>query len=325
MVFRESCVWDRNRSASSIGNELPYGHPYDTPPANAAVALCLRAVKPELFALGAILLWSSLATLSVALAHVPPFLLTGLSLLGGSLIAFPLSRMRLCAFKVSVPTLLLGIYGLFGYHFLLFVGLRYAPPVEANLINYLWPLGIVVMSPLFLPAFRLRPGHYVAAVLGFGGAAIAILGSAQVGVPSAAFNVGYLCAFASAFVWSSYSLLTRRFGNFPSAAVGTFALVSGVLSLVCHMAFEATVMLSKGDWLLIGIMALGPLGGAFYLWDAAMKQGDPRRIGLIAFVTPLLSTSMLMAYRGQPMQASIALAVLMIVGAAVLGHAASRR
>ena len=325
MVFRESCVWDRNRSASSIGNELPYGHPYDTPPANAAVALCLRAVKPELFALGAILLWSSLATLSVALAHVPPFLLTGLSLLGGSLIAFPLSRMRLCAFKVSARTLLLGIYGLFGYHFLLFVGLRYAPPVEANLINYLWPLGIVVMSPLFLPAFRLRPGHYVAAVLGFGGAAIAILGSAQVGVPSAAFNVGYLCAFASAFVWSSYSLLTRRFGNFPSAAVGTFALVSGVLSLVCHMAFEATVMLSKGDWLLIGIMALGPLGGAFYLWDAAMKHGDPRRIGLIAFVTPLLSTSMLMAYRGQPMQASIALAVLMIMGAAVLGHVASRR
>jgi drug/metabolite transporter (DMT)-like permease len=285
----------------------------------------LRAVKPELLALGAILLWSSLATLSVALAHVPPFLLTGLSLLGGSLIAFPLARMQFCAFKVPVRTLLLGIYGLFGYHFLLFVGLRYAPPVEANLINYLWPLGIVIMAPLFLPAFRLRPGHYVAAVLGFAGAAVAILGSTQTAATSAAFNIGYLCAFASAFVWSSYSLLTRRFGNFPSAAVGTCSLVSGLLSLVCHIAFETTVTLSRADWLLIGITALGPLGGAFYLWDAAMKRGDPRRIGVLAFVTPLLSTSMLMGYRGQPMQASVALAVVMIAGAAVLGHAASRK
>lgn len=282
-------------------------------------------MKPELLALGAILLWSSLATLSVALSHVPPFLLTGLGLLGGSLIAFPLSRMKFSAFRVSGRTLLLGVYGLFGYHFLLFVGLRYAPPVEANLINYLWPLGIVVMSPLFLPGVRLRPGHYVASLLGFGGAAVAILGSAGTVAASGSFGIGYLCAFASAFVWSSYSLLTRRFGNFPNAAVGTFAFVSGWLSLVCHVAFEAAAVLTPTDWLLIGAMALGPLGGAFYLWDAAMKHGDPRRIGLLAFITPLLSTSMLMGYRGQTLQPGIALAVVMIVGAAVLGHAASRK
>ena len=83
--------------------------------------------------------------------------------------------------------------------------------------------------------------------------------------------------------------------------------------------------MTSGDWLLVGIMALGPLGGAFYLWDAAMKHGDPRRIGLLAFVTPLLSTSLLMGYRGQPLQPSIALAVVMIVGAAVLGHVAGRK
>lgn len=282
-------------------------------------------MKPELLALGAILLWSSLATLSVALSHVPPFLLTGLSLVGGSLLAFPLAGLRLSAFRVSGRTLLIGVYGLFGYHFLLFVGLRHAPPVEANLINYLWPLGIVVMAPLFLPAFRLRAGHYLAAVLGFAGAAVAILGSAPNEAKGAAPNIGYLCAFASAFVWSSYSLLTRRFGNFPSAAVGTFALVSGLLSLVCHAVFESPVVLSRADVLLLAVLALGPLGGAFYLWDAAMKRGDPRRIGLLSFITPLLSTSLLLTYRGQPLQASSVLAVVMIVGAALLGHWASRR
>ena len=81
-------------------------------------------------ALAAIALWGALATLGVSLAHVPPFLLTGLSLLIGSLIALPLSGFRLSAWKVPLPTLALGVYGLFIYHFLFFLALRYAPPAR---------------------------------------------------------------------------------------------------------------------------------------------------------------------------------------------------
>jgi drug/metabolite transporter (DMT)-like permease len=51
----------------------------------------------------------------------------------------------------TASTLLLGVYGLFGYHFLLFLALRSAPPLEANLVNYLWPLLIVVLAPVLLP------------------------------------------------------------------------------------------------------------------------------------------------------------------------------
>ena len=103
-------------------------------------------MNPTLFALGAIALWSTLATLGLALAHVPPFLLTGLSLLIGSLIALPLSRFDMRQWRVPLRTLALGVYGLFGFHFLLFMALRNAPPVEANLVNYLWPLLMVVLA-----------------------------------------------------------------------------------------------------------------------------------------------------------------------------------
>jgi hypothetical protein len=57
-----------------------------------------------LLALGAIVLWGSLATLGVALGHVPPFLLTGLSLLIGSLIALPLSGFQLARWRVPWRT-----------------------------------------------------------------------------------------------------------------------------------------------------------------------------------------------------------------------------
>ncbi len=284
-----------------------------------SVAGILRPMKADLLALAAIALWGSLAPLGVKLAHIPPFLLTGLGLLVGSLIALPLSRFRLALWRVPLPTLLVGIYGLFGFHFLLFMALRNAPAVEANLINYLWPLGMVVLAPVFLKGVTLHTRHVVAALVGFAGAAIAILGRGGAADAAVGFQSGYLLALASAFVWASYSLLTRRVPSFPTAAVGSFAAASGVLSLACHAWLEPAVDLSAADMGLVALLGLGPLGGAFFLWDAAIKLGDTRRIGLLAFATPILSTVLLLITTGQPLQWNVAVAAALVVGAAVWG------
>jgi drug/metabolite transporter (DMT)-like permease len=271
------------------------------------------AVGANLYAAGAIALWATLATLGVALRHVPPFLLTGLALVIGSVPAWPLVRQ----WRVPAATLLLGVYGLFGFHFLLFIALRHAPPVEANLVNYLWPLLMVAMAPLFLAGMRLHWMHAVAALAGFAGAAIAILGNR--GAEAGGWAWGYLPAVGSAFVWASYSLLTRRVTPFPTAAIGLFGLVSGVLSLLSHWLLEPPVALQARDWALIAAMGLGPLGAAFFLWDKALKRGDPRQIGILSYITPLASTMLLMVASGKALSWSIALAAVLIVGGAFLG------
>lgn len=273
----------------------------------------------DLLALAAIVLWGSLATLGVALAGVPPFLLTGIGLLIGGAIALPLSRFDPRRWRVPGPTLAVGVGGLFGYHFLLFLALRHAPPVQANLVNYLWPLGMVVMAPLFLPGMRVRAGHLGAALLGFAGAAIAIVGRGGGPALDGGFHWGYVFAFGAALTWAAYSLLTRRLPHFPTVAVGGFAVLAGLLALACHALLEPAASLTAGQWLLIAVLGLGPLGGAFFLWDAAIKRGDPRRIALLAFLTPLLSTSLLMAAHHQPPTPSIAAATAMIIGAAFWG------
>ncbi|MEW6514127.1 MAG: DMT family transporter [Pseudomonadota bacterium] len=281
-------------------------------------------MKSDLFALAAIALWATLAPLGVTLSHVPPFLLTGIALLIGSLIALPLSGFRLTAWKIPSATLALGVYGLFGFHLLLFLALRHAPAVEANLVNYLWPLGMVVLAPLILQGMRLRWAHVGAALLGFAGAAIAILGrGTSDSETSGGLPIGYLFALGSAFIWSSYSLATRRVPPFKTAAVGSFAFVSGVLSLACHALFEPAMALSTDDLLRIGVLGIGPLGGAFFLWDAAIKAGDPRRIGIFAFLTPLLSTVLLIVTTGQEFRASILVAAALIIGAAEWGRRAT--
>ena len=157
-------------------------------------------MQANLYALGAIALWASLASLGVSLTHVPPFLLTGIALLIGSVPAWPLVLRDPSQWRIPLRTLALGVYGLFAYHFLLFIALRHAPPVEANLVNYLWPLFIVVLAPVLLPGVALRWPHVLAALLGFGGAAIAIAGGRAL---SGALAWGYLPALAAAFIWAT--------------------------------------------------------------------------------------------------------------------------
>lgn len=273
-------------------------------------------LQANLYALGAIALWASLASLGVSLTHIPPFLLTGITLIIGSVPAWPFVLRDPSQWRIPMRTLALGVYGLFAYHFLLFIALRHAPPVEANLVNYLWPLFIVVLAPVVLPGVALRVPHVVAALLGFGGAAIAIVGGREL---SGTLAWGYIPAAAAAFIWATYSLMTKRVTAFPTTAIGLFGLVSGALSLLCHVLLEPSVALQARDWSLLAVLGLGPLGGAFYLWDKALKLGDARHIGILSYITPLASTALLLLVSGRPFSWSIAISTAMIISAAVLG------
>ncbi|HEX8909168.1 MAG TPA: EamA family transporter [Anaeromyxobacteraceae bacterium] len=274
--------------------------------------------RAVLAALAAIVLWGTLAALGIALRRVPPFLLVGAALLLGGLCG----ARRLSWRGLSPKVLLLGVYGLFAYHFCLFLGLRLAPAVEANLLNYLWPLLIVVLSPLIVPGTALQPRHLLGALCGFAGAALLVtggrLGFAREGL------AGYALAVAAAVIWSTFSLLTRRLGGFATSAVSAFCLVSGALALACHALFEPAYRFTLRDALPLLAIGVGPMGAAFYLWDRALRDGDPRVVGTLAYLTPLLST-LLIALSGQGrLGPTAASAMALIVGGAVVGTWAPR-
>lgn len=275
-------------------------------------------MSSRLAALGAIVLWSSLATLATLIPDVPVFLKTGIGLLIGSLIALPLSRFQIRKLLVSPKIVLLGVYGLFGYHAALFFALQSSPSVQANLINYLWPLLIVLLAPLFSKKLRPSTRVVVGGLMGFLGAALAILSGSST---DSVFYSGYAFAFLAAIIWSTYSLATNRIRSFPTPAVGVFALVAGLLSLAMHFLFEEQVALSSYEWLILVLLGLGPLGAAFYFWDYAIKKGNPQEIGLLSFLTPLLSTSLLLIITGHPISWLLGLSAALIVGGSLIGRA----
>ncbi|MGA2548790.1 MAG: EamA family transporter [Burkholderiaceae bacterium] len=277
-------------------------------------------------ALLAIGLWASLAWFGVQLAKLPPFFVVGTALLVAGLGSLPFwIRVR-----VAPGVVVLGVYGLFGFHFLLFMALRYAPPLPANLVNYLWPLFIVVLAPLFSTTVRSSARHLVGAALGLIGAAFAIAGSAS--LASLAIDpralMGYGFALASALIWATYSLGCQRAGSgrggFPTTAVGLFCAASGTLAIACHHVLEPAITWEPRTVLLLFALGVGPMGGAFFLWDAALKRGDPRSLGSLAYLTPLLSTLLLAAAGYGQLGWTTLVALLLIVGGALLGNSGER-
>lgn len=266
----------------------------------------------------AILLWSTIASLGVFTQRLPPFLVTAIALGIGSLLSIHHYRQ----WRVPANVLAIGVIGIFGYHCLLFTAFRTAPALEANLLNYLWPLLLVLLSPLFRLG-RLHWLHIMASIAGFGGAVL-IVTQGKLQLP-ATLPSGYLFAIAAALTWSCYSLLLRKLPGFPNSAVGGFCLLSAVLAGICHWLFEPAVLPTAREWLALVVIGLGPLGLAFFLWDKAMKQADPRQVGTLSYLTPLLST-LLLAVSGLGKMTTISwLAGALILGGATIGSLASKR
>ncbi len=268
----------------------------------------------------AILMWALLALFTQASGHVPPFQLSAMAFAVGAAIglaALALRRERSHIGRVPAAAWALGIAGLFGYHFLYFTALRNAPAVEASLIAYLWPLFIVVGSAL-MPGEKLGIHHVAGAIMGLAGTALLITGGKGISF-EARYGAGYAAAIACAFVWSSYSLLSRRFARVPTEAVTGFCAATAVLSLACHFMLEETVWPSgSGEWLAVFGLGLMPVGAAFYTWDYGVKHGNIQVLGAASYAAPLVSTLILIAAGVAEPSWPVLGACLLITGGAAL-------
>jgi drug/metabolite transporter (DMT)-like permease len=273
-----------------------------------------------LIGFAAILMWSLLSLLTVASGTVPPFQLAAMTfalagMLGAATWGFRPGAAR--ALAQPWPVWALGVGGLFGYHALFFFALRLAPAAEAQLVNYLWPLFIVLGSAL-LPNERLKPHHVVGALIALGGTIVLFLGRGGITF-AGAYLPGFACAFGAALTWAVYSVASRRFAAVPTDAVAGFCLGTAVLAALFHAAFEATHWpQTAGQWLAVLGLGVGPVGAAFYVWDIGMKRGDIRILGVASYLAPLLSTAYLVLAGYAAASASLAVAAALIAGGGLI-------
>jgi drug/metabolite transporter (DMT)-like permease len=268
---------------------------------------------------GAILLWSSLASLTVLKGIVPPFQTTAIAFAIGGLVLGTAALLR-GRTRELVPTrasLALGIYGLFCYHALYFAALRLAPAAEASLITSLWALFTVVFSGL-LPNQPLRPRHLLAALIGLAAATLLVSNSLGEAAPGGNRTLGFALAFGCALVWSSYSVASRLFAAVPSDSITVPCLITAALATLCGLSFETWVSPTTPSWLALIALGVGPVGAAFLLWDIGMKAGDVSLLGVLSYAAPILSTALLVLLRLAEPSFELGLAcALMVIATAI--------
>lgn len=276
----------------------------------------------------AVLLWALLALFTVGSAPLPPLQLNAICFAIGGAIGLiwtwrtdGFGILRTISWKVYA----FGTIGLFGYHALYFSALRLAPAAEAGLIAYLWPLLIVLFSGL-LPGEKLRSGHVLGGIVGFGGAAVLIAKGADLSFGGGTALLGYGFALLCALTWSGYSVLSRKLGNVPTASVAVYCIATAILSVPAHLVFEQTVWPTNAlPWLSAIALGLGPVGLAFYVWDVGVKHGDIQMLGVTSYAAPLLSTLVLVITGYAQATPVLFVSAALITGGAALAARASAK
>src|SRR5207302_2055948 len=145
-------------------------------------------------------------------------------------------------------------------------------PRTATLIGLtailMWSLlSVMTVATGAIPAFQL------AAMLGLAGTVLLFAGNT--GSVTSGQVPGLIAAFVAAFVWATYSVLSRRLKSVPTDAVAGFCAATAVLAAIVHAAVEATVWPdTMWQWLNVIALGIAPVGAAFYAWDIGMKRGD---------------------------------------------------
>jgi drug/metabolite transporter (DMT)-like permease len=273
-----------------------------------------------LIGFAAILTWSFLALLSTAAGPVPPFQLAAMTFFLGGLVgagSWLFRPQALRTLRQPWQVWALGVAGLCIYHCAYFFAIQSAPPVEASLIAYLWPLLIVVFAA-FLPGERLRGHHLVGVLLGLAGAVIVITKGGSVGLADG-IRPGHVIALFCAFVWSGYSVLSRRFGKVPTDVVAGYCLITAAVAFVLHLGLETTVVPQTAtQWTAIVVLGTIPLGAGFYAWDWGCKHGDIMVLGALSYAAPLFSTVVLLVAGYGAYHWSVALACALIIAGALI-------
>jgi len=270
-----------------------------------------------LYALITISLWSLSAYFSAHLRRVSPFVLVGINFTVAGLMGIRYLR----TWKAPLIVFVIGVGGLFGYQVLYFLAFQHAPAVEVNLINYLWPLFVVLLSPVYLKGYALRGHHILGAMLGLLGAAVVVTGGALHFNLSSAPGYGY--AAIAAVIWASYSLLIKRLQPLPDSLVSGFCLLAGFLALAIAWGSSPSSSqiwsLTGREWLYVILMGIGPHGIAFVTWNLALKHGDPRVIGSFSYLIPLLSTLILVITGTGRLNAASGAGMILIVAGILIG------
>jgi len=284
-----------------------------------------------LHALGAVALWSTVATaFKIALRHVSPLQLLCYSSLVSflALLAILSAQGRLrtlfsCSLAEYAWSAGAGFLNPFLYYLVLFQAYSRLLGQEALVLNYTWPIVLVLLSVFFLKQ-RLGPAVLAALVLSFAGVLlIATRGSFRSLRFSDPLGVGL--ALGSSLIWASFWLLNvkdRRDAVLKLCLNFFFGSLCSVAALGILEGFSLPVPAGGAAVAYVGLFEMGI---TFVLWMRAMKlAASTALIGNLVFLSPFVSLLLLHLIIGERLFASTFVGLALIVAGILLQRELTR-
>ncbi|MDK9705748.1 MAG: EamA family transporter [Desulforhopalus sp.] len=278
-------------------------------------------MKHYLYALGAILCWASLpAATGSGLKGLSTEELMFYSFASAAVFLYTQDFIIQRTAKVYFPGVkvsLMGVWGIFLYHYIYYLALDNAPLAEGAILATTWSFWIVVFSSLLLfKKFKLS--IVVTALVGLFGAGLVISAGKELSFDTSHLK-GYLLALLCGVIWSSFSvgLAHIKVKREPMTAFTIYAAVLSTVLFLWSMPHALPAPAALGAAVYLGCI---PLGLSFFLWNRAMTGGNVVIIGFLSYLTPPLAVFLVAVIHHQEVSGTVLLGMAVILGASLLGR-----
>ena len=217
----------------------------------------------------------------------------------------------------------LGFLGLFLYSALYYYGLTQLSSQEACILNYLWPIMLVVFSCIILKE-RMTVLKGISLACSFAGIVILSMGNSSVSEGSRA--LGIISCVLAAVCYGLFSVLNKKMDFDQNLSMMVIWLVVAVCALLLGLATETWVPIKGVQWL--GILWLGIVidAVAYLLWALALKGSEnTAKIANLAYLTPFLSLIVSAVLLKEKVEMRALVALLFIVGGILLQNFGERK
>ena len=278
-------------------------------------------MKHYLYALGAILCWASLpAATGSGLSGLDIETLLFSSFSAATLFLYLLDLAQNRSFRIKWPGVkasLLGVWGIFCYHWVYYQAMARAPLAEAAILATTWSFWIVVYASI-LSFRKLKPTIVFAALLGLFGAGLVIAAGKDLSFHPA-YLQGYGLALLCGLIWSSFSVALPRFSP-KEEPMTAFTLFAALLSALLYVATGPHPPPQPRSMLAAVYLGCIPLGLSFFLWNRAVNGGNLAVIGLLSYLTPPLAVLLVAFIHGRGVSGQVLVGMALIIAASLLGR-----
>lgn len=222
--------------------------------------------------------------------------------------------------KYSTPQLFsafgLGFLGTFLYYLLLYFGYMHAKGLEVLVIQYLWPVFIVIFSIFFLKE-RLSFRTFLAVVLGFLGVLVVLTKGDFTTLHLENMKVDGIVLLAAA-TFGLFSVLSKKAHFEPFTATTLFFLSACIWSTLSLILFSFFTLPTRGEWLPILINGVLINGLSYIFWLRALSLAKASFVAPFIFLIPILSSVLIVLFFKEPFLPIYIVGIGLVIGAGLL-------